>query len=243
MINKEKIVYWAPAFGSETDKTNWNMLYSEPVQLFKDLNEKRDSNVLSQDNYLSCPASNIRLRNTYIFKNQLKTHIKIENGLPVPQSEHYIKTDIIRGPSLKNNTMINLSLNWIFFTEEESLQIHANPPFFSNANHLRYGAFCPGGFDIGKWFRPIATEINLWENINEFVLEEDEPIFYIEFLTNEPIVLKRFVYNDRLRSLAEASMKSSSIMGKWLPLNKRYEHLKKTRGKEIILKEIKENLL
>jgi len=243
MDKEQKVVYWAPAYGSDVDKNNWNILYSEPVQLFKYLNEKRDSGVLPQDNYLSCPASNIRLRNTYFFKNELATHVKIINNLVVPQTENYIKTDILRGPSLKNNTMINLALNWIFFSEDESMKIHVNPPFFNNAPYLKYGSFCPGGFDIGQWFRPVATEINLWENVDEFIIEENEPIFYIEFLTESPVILKRFVYTDTLRSFAESSMKSSSILGKWLPLSKKYEQFNKTKSREIVLNEIRKNLV
>jgi hypothetical protein len=46
-----------------------------------------------------------------------------------------------------------------------------------------------------------------------------------------------------LHSFAEFNLYSVGIMGSWLPLKKRYEHFKRSRSKEIILKEIKRNLL
>ena len=51
--------------------------------------------------------------------------------------------------------------------------------------HMQYGAVTPGQFNIGKWFRPIQTEINLWENINTFSINKDEPLAFINFLTSK----------------------------------------------------------
>jgi hypothetical protein len=245
MDKKQIVVYWAPAFKASDNSVNWSLLYSEPSSLFVDLNKNRRKETKAEDNFLSCPASSSRFRNTYMFKNTVESSYKFDG--PTGQTEVLgdkgIFASIIRPPSIKDNILIKLSLNWIFFTEEESLSIHLNPPYFSGATHLQYGALCPGGFDIGKWFRVTSTEINLWEGVNEFKLKEDEPIFYAEFISDSPIVLKKFVLTDELLDLAYSSRVSTSHMGKWLPLSARYKQFKRSRHKELILKKIKENLI
>lgn len=239
------IVYWAPYYvpsPADTESFNWNLLYSDPVQLYKDLNAKRELSTPIENNMLSCPAVSGRYRNTYVFKNTLKTHYMFKNNEPVPQNNNYINMSIIRNPSIKDNMMVKLHLSWIFLTEEDSLIAHLNPPYFSNAKHAKYGAICSGGFDIGKWFRPMATEFNLWTNVKEFCLEDEEPIMYVEFISDRPVVLKRFNMSPELHSFAKANVNSVKLMGAWLPLKKRYDHFKRSRGKEIVVKEIKNNL-
>jgi hypothetical protein len=247
MKNEDPIVvYWAPRYtagAGEKENINWNLLYSDPVQLYKDLSSKRDLSTNARDNILSCPAASSRFRNTYVFKNTLKTHYSFKNNEPTPQNENHILMSIIRPPSLKDNMMVKFHMSWMLFTEEEELMTHINPPYFSNAKHNKYGAVVSGGFDIGKWFRPIATEFNLWTNIKEFSIEDEEPILYVEFLSDRPVILKRFYMSPELHSFAESNLYSVGLMGEWLPLKKRYEQFKRSRGKEIILKEIKKNLL
>ena len=243
--NDPIIVYWAPYYTGGSDQledTNWNLLYSDPVQVYKSLNEKRERSTPARSNMLSCPASSSRFKNTYMFKNTLKTHYLFKNNEPTPQNDPYIQMSIIRPPSLKNNMMVKLHLSWIFFTEEDSLIAHLNPPYFDKVNHSKYGVICTGGFDVGKWFRPMATEFNLWANVKEFCLEDEEPIMYVEFISDRPVILKRFYMSPELHSFAKSSTDSVKVMGAWLPLKKRYEQFKRSSGKEFILKEVKKNL-
>lgn len=241
--NKPIIVYWSPHYNKDTLDENWNILYSEPIQLYKELNDRREVSTPAKSNILSCPASSMRFKNTYIFKNTLTTHYLFKNNESIPQSKNYINMSIVRPPSIKNNLMVNLHMNWVFFTSDDSLIMHLNSPYFNKSSYSNYGVLCSGGFDIGKWFRPIALEFNLWDNVKEFKVLEEDPLFYVEFLSDRPVILKRFYMSDELRSFAKASTTSVKTMGEWLPLKKRYEQFKATKGKNIILKEIEKNLL
>ena len=237
------VVYWSPFYSKTTVEENWDLLYATPTQLYKELNLKREISTQANSNLLSCPASSARFKNTYVFKNTLETQYLFKNNQPTPQSKNFINMSIVRPPSFKNNLIVSMHMNWVFFTEEDSLTMHLNPPYFSNAPHLKYGSICPGGFDIGKWFRPIAVEFNLWDNIKEFTVKENEPIFYLEFISDRPVILKRFYMSDEVRSFAKSSTNAVKVMGEWLPLKKRYEQFKRTSGKNIILKDIKNNLI
>ena len=56
-----------------------------------------------------------------------------------------------------------------------------------------------GQFDIGKWFRTLNVEIQLYGNKGELHFKKDEPIFYVNFLTDRKVILKRFeLTKDRL---------------------------------------------
>jgi hypothetical protein len=241
------IVYWSPhykdAFGMD-----WNILYSDPEQLYKKLNSLRDSVTPASDNILSCPASTQRLRSTFAYSVMTKTDVSIikdDKGIQdmVLNSKQSVGVSVVRGPSLKNNNMIRLSQSLIFFTEEESLTMHVNPPFWSNSSHLKYGAVVSGGFDIGKWFRPVVCEMNLWEDVDNFVIEAGEDLVYFEFLTDRPIILKRFVLTPELFAYSEACMASNRTIKQWMSMSERYEVFRKTRMKDLVLKEIKKNIL
>ncbi len=246
IINKkEVIVYWSPIW-DDPSGTNWNLLYHEPEQLFKHFNKLRISNkkMNENSNMLGCPAISNKFRQTYLFKNSANSHVSIDNNTKVSYLlDTSIGAKIQREPSFDNNIILRYFLGWLFFTEEDSLEINITAPYFHKPKYLNYGSIIPGSFDIGKWFRPYNAEFNLWDGINEFKIDEDEPIFYIEFITDRPIILKRFINTDTINKLAWACADVSNTMGKFQPLKRRYEQFAASRNKEIVLKEIKNNLL
>jgi len=98
-------------------------------------------------------------------------------------------------------------------------------------------------FNIGSWFRPYFTEIQMWNNHGELIIKENEPIFYVEFLTDKKIKLVRFKYTKKLLTYSQHCVDAPSIFGLNLPLVKRYEKFKQSKMRDIILKEIKENIV
>lgn len=238
------IVYWSPVWDDQSG-TNWNLLYQEPDQLYKNLNQNRaDQKENDGSNIMGCPAVGNKFKQTYVFFNPTDSHILVENNMDISYlSPTSIGGIVQRKPSFKNNIMLRYYLSWLFFTEEDSLEISITSPYFHKPRHLNYGSILPGSFDIGKWFRPYNAEFNLWEGISEIAVEENEPLFYIEFMTKRPIILKRFVNTDAIHRLAWAGAEVSTTMGIFKPLQKRYEQFAASRNKEIILKEIKANLL
>jgi hypothetical protein len=246
MKDKEPIViYWSPIW-DDPSGTNWNLLYQEPEQLFKHFNKNRLTNKEANDssNMLNCPAISNKFKQTYMFLNPTDSHLYIEDDMNISYlSSTSIGGKIQRGSSFKDNIILRYFLGWSFFTEEDSLEMNITAPYFHRPKYLNYGAIIPGSFDIGKWFRPYNAEFNLWNGVNEFKAEEGEPLFYVEFMTDRPIILKRFINTDSIHKLAWASADISNTMGRFKPLVKRYEQFAASRNKELVLKEIKNNLL
>jgi hypothetical protein len=74
-------------------------------------------------------------------------------------------------------------------------------------------------------------------------LKEDEPLFYVEFLTDRPIILKRFVTTAKLMDYATACSTSPFKIEKNVPLISRYKRFKSARMNSLVLNEIKKNLI
>lgn len=232
-------VFWCPVY--EQSSIDWNLLYYEPTSLLKEINDNKVSN-LPSDNFLKCPAFVNEVKNTFVLKNSISSEYKFLQGKMNPVSDSFIELNQFRKSSLENATLMTYKLSWIFFTEEESLDMSLTAPYFSNSPHLRYGSIVPGRFDIGKWFRNVNLEFNLWGVEPYFALNDEEAVGYVQFHTDKKIELVRFTMNDFLAKISTSTGQSSQ----WLPrqtLTERYLRFKKTKTKEIVLREINKNLV
>jgi hypothetical protein len=243
MAEKEEIVYWAPFFkriNNHNDPNDWNLLYEEPEQLYRLLSKDRNKD--EEITMFNCPAMINYTKNIYVLKNPIATHLEIKDWEVIQKSETGIGGRVDHLSSYKDSSMFVYVLNWVFFTESDSLMVDISSPFASKAPHMNYGTISPGSYDIGKWFRSFNLEYNLWKGINEFKAEEDEHLAYVRFQTDKKVVLKRFETNDKLTGYLLGTSSSTS-WEKNVPLVKRYERFKNSRMKELVLKEIKRNLV
>jgi hypothetical protein len=225
----------------DENNTDWNILYYPPENILDRLNKEKD--VIKKDsNFLQCPSVNSLLGNTFVLKNTLESKFSIINNEVVSLGKTKINAEILRENSLKNQTLLTYNLKWIFFSESDYLNMRLTSPFFSKSPHLKYGSIVPGQLNIGMWFRTINLEYNLWENVKTFAIEEDEDLAYISFDSEKKIKLIRFEMNSKLHSYSNSISTSSSWEPK-VPLIKRYKRFKESNMKELILKEIKNNLV
>jgi hypothetical protein len=117
------------------------------------------------------------------------------------------------------------------------------PPMFHEPRYTTYGTIVPGEFDIGCWFRPFNVEIQLWKPAGELVIEEGEPLFYMQLQTEKKVVLKRFKTDNELIAYALSGAESPNKYGKRLPLVDRYKRFKETSMRELVLQGIEKNLI
>jgi hypothetical protein len=234
---KEIDIFWATADYDENGP-DWNMLYYEPVSLINELNKK---NSKETDNFLKCPAVNNYIKNIYVIKNSMTSSYKIKGEQVVPTSKQYINSYIAHPPTLNNNSILKYGLSYIFFTPEDNLKMSLTSPYFSNSQHLKYGNLVPGEFDISSWFRNINFEFNLW-GADSFEIFENEDICYIKFNTDKKIKMHRFQMNNELKRISYSTGTSSN----WKPLislQDRYNMFKRSRLKNLVLKEIHSNII
>lgn len=240
MKQDEVEIFWAPAFeiGNLID---WNILYYDLESLYDHLRPRKNNNTPNQ-NFFYCPAFADLAKSTFVIKNPLLSHYRIENSKEVvPLSKNYISSTIFHPPSIDNCPLMIYGLKWIFFTEDE-IDMTITSPYFSNSPHMRYASIVPARMKIDSWFRAVNLEYNIWSEDSEFKVEQDEIMAYISFNTDKKIKLTRFEMNEKLHSYSNVGIQSS-VWESWVPLKKRYERFKKTRMHELILKEIKRNII
>jgi len=238
-------VYWSPQTSWEFDEQDWNMLYPEPNNLFTELQQIKTKNS-GIKSYFSCPVTNNQFKNTYVFRNELSSSYGFDftNGkdIFVPISNNYLGYKIERPPSISSGLLVTLNLFYSLFSSEP-LNAVFTPPMMHEPKYTKYGTCIPGEFDIGQWFRPYTLEMQMWKMQGEFHIEENEPIFYVRFDTQKKVNLKRFKMNSALNSYLIECSTTTNIWGMGVSLEKRYERFKRTKMRELILKEIKQNLL
>ena len=232
-------IYWSPAFLPSQSEYDWGLLYQKPITLLSSHNKK--INKEADVTFFECPANTSLMKNTFVLTNPMRSELIINDGVVIGKDSH-IGTEIQHQPSMVNNSLFTYRLWWVFFTDEDSLEMTLTSPYFHKAPHTQYGCLVPGKFDIGKWFRLINLEFNLWDNEVNFVIEEDEPIAYVNFNTTESIELVRFQMTD----VIEKQLKSFSMSTFWEPkrtLAQRYAKFGKSDMKQVILKNIRENII
>lgn len=246
MKKEPLIVYWSPYCPSEEDEDDWNMLYSDPYNLYTSLVKNREK-LSKHFGFFSCPAVKDRLKNTFVFSNNLHSEYYFDgkdlNNVSIfPKTENYIVVDPFKPTSLKDGFYFSYRMSFTFFCEE-SVIAQFGPPTMSKPKYTNYGTLMCGEFDISKWIRPFSLEFQTWESSGNFVIEKDEPLFYLEIKTDRPVILKRYATTEKLYKIIRSCVNSPSIYGRNLPLTERYKNFTKTSTNKIVLKEIKENLV
>lgn len=238
-MKKTTTIYWS--FITEYDENrDWDILMFPLESVFNRL--KKDLSKNQSNSYFKCPAMTSEMKNTFVVVNPIESRYKIENNQIKPISNSFMFPRMDREPTLTNQMLFKIPLTLIFFSEEDSLPLKITAPYFEHAPHLQYGAVVTGSFDIAKWFRNINIEFQTWKDVKEFKLGFEEPITYLNFNTDKQVVLKRFTFTDRLNKL-NASFTSSAGWEPRKPLSWRYMRFEKSKIKQVILQEIKKNLV
>ncbi len=246
MMSKKPItVYWSPAFNIDQKDNDWSLLYIKPKSLFKEIQEKRLDSA-PPANFLACPAFSNKYKKTYVIRGSQACHYnydyendnKIMNiidprSYPIASSREQAFSF---GPSFE------FFFHHLFFADEP-LIASFTPPYYHEPKHVKYGCTVPGEFDIGQWFRPFNFEMQTWKNKGDIFIEENEPLFYVEFKTDRPIIFKNFLINDKLSDYSKVCSTSRNVFGFDKTLSTRYKRFKQVGMREKILTEIKKNLI
>lgn len=255
----EQIVYWAPwidrATGQRNNKlTVSELMYKEPQSVWQDLQDTKDLGTVSSKlttTYLQCPATREALSSVYVVRCPCYSSAQVligEDNSIEKVDQHWsgasqCEITMAHAPTCYDQLLVVVNYPFIFFSEE-SIFMRVTAPWFHSAPHSTLGAIVPGMYDIGRWFRPLNFEYNLWYKNNRFELGEDEPMAYLEFSTNKQIVFQRFELSQTLIDLATDSIhyrtkQTRGLNGLW----NRYKTFDKSDAKKIITREIKAHLL
>lgn len=147
-----------------------------------------------------------------------------------------------RQSSYENYVNFSYNLSWIFFSEEP-LVMEMTPPMMPVSMPAPDSYLAFGEFDIGQWFRALNLDYHVPVNTKLFEIKENQPLAFLKFKTERPIEFVRFVNTPMISALGRDFSHSPARWGKNIPLIKRYEMAKKAGMLDIVLSEIKKNLV
>jgi len=235
------IVYWCAY--TEFDTIS-QFKFSEPELVSKIVNASFQ-NLEAVDDFRTCPA----LRG--YFKNVFELKFPCDYTLNFSEEEKTVGTnnynqkffdEMVLVRSLEHN-LYAYNIRYLFFTESD-LEVSQEHAYFSNTEFSRDTMFCPGTFNISKWFRPLDCGFIVRKGITQLTMKENEPYSYIRFHTDEKITFKRYHRTDKIKQLhAELAGLRFYRTKKTYRLAYFYDIFKKLKIKSLILKEITENLM
>jgi hypothetical protein len=261
--NKDPInLYWAPLI-FPSDPEDWSFMYEKPKTLYSELlayrqpsekqtSEKQPSENRRNKTVFACPAFSDKFTKSLVIKNPFSCSYEYsynpeydytdEKQILKATTPVYVNAEYTRSQGLTFGPSIVFSLRHMFFADSP-LKMTLCSPFFHEPKHTKYGAIYPGSFDVGQWFRPINIELQMWKQSGELILEKDEPMYYLLFDTDRPIILHRFVLDEQLIKYAYASVGMGKLFSQNFSLLERYKKFKDVGHGEKILTRIKQNLV
>ena len=244
---KPIIVYWAPAaFNAGLD--SWDMLYQEPTFVFSEKIKMNTHNGIMP----LCPATKNALKNVVSLNSAIDDSFDLpteflndvaymDNAVPIPTES---KIDLLkeRKSSLDGYVNFSYNLKWLFFASEP-LEARFTAPYFPNKSPVDGAILSIGQYDIGKWFRPFNLDYHVPLGSKHFSILENDPLAYIEFMTDRKIIFKRFLLSPILRGISTESVDSGLRYGKNKGLAHKYQMAEKSKIRQIVLSEISKNLI
>lgn len=247
MSNDTITIYWAPAQFTTFDQS-WDYLYTQPESVFTQMVRNSPSN----GTMTTCPAVKSSFKNTFVFRSNIDDEFDIPEGLTERVSTQDDKINIseasklslynVRKTSYEGYANLCYNMSWALFAEE-SVEAKFTAPYYPASSPMEGALMSGGQFDIGKWFRPFNLDWHVPFKTKSFSLKEGQPIFFLEILTDKKVEFKRYAMSPRLFSLAKEMSNSSRNYGKFKTLAQRYEGAKRAQISEIVLAEIKRNLI
>jgi hypothetical protein len=211
MSDNEIVVYYS--FHKRTDKKNLNI---EPNNLLKYLLSIKNNN---NNDIFFCPSIIERVKQIFYF-NALED-ISIDKNLR--------KTS---GEVLDNGTHFLLEYQLLMFSLTP-LNVLISDPFFHSRKNVGFFA-APSMLDINQKFRPIQFSFIAFSD--KLKILKDEPLLYLEFLTNKKIVFKSAQLFDKHFDLIDVfDSEAAGECKKYKSLKENYFNFQEKKEKLITL--------
>jgi len=232
-------IYWGVP-----DLSNFTGLrHTTPVSLLQ--HHLKDKNLETID-YNKCPAFRKSLENIYCGMASVPFTLNFnEQGLYLndpSQGELFNKLVVVR--SIQDR-IFSWNTRHIFFTDTESLDMTLYAPHMEDNDFTNNTTLVSGVFDIGKWFRPAESTFIVKSGNRTVTINENDPLYYLKFHTEEKIQFKRFICTPEIYSYASLSVQSRKYHPNTATTLDWYYNIfgKHKKFKNLILKKIKENLI
>ena len=248
-MKNEVVVYWANNY--------FNYEALEPDYAIKDLHSRVEKiNELDKyetKNLIKCPVATLYLKNTFRVKSPIDYSICWDKKNGVVNTEHYDQNFFNKFINVRDVKSGIISMKFgsnVFFTEEDNLIIEYKSACYAENTLANNINIIHGEINIGQYFRysDFACFIN---RPGEFLnVKRGEALYYVRFLTDKKVVLKKFNCTPEMSLLVEPIMetkhrtrvriKNTNVWGK---MEVYYNVFKTSQIKSLLVKKIKENIL
>lgn len=250
MKNKKPLViYWGvSAYATESHR----VLLADVAfnSVMKDLSARRAKNpkiptnrkdqVTRQSSYHLCTAVHELTNNMFYLNAPFDINLALDSDgqlLPTERSDWFVE----RGQTMDDAFNVDFDYEIHIFSEED-IDISVTPPYLHKSSIPQYGFVSAAKWRISQWFRPVVIIFQLWPGVRELKIKKDEPLVYMSFDTDRPIVFKQFRQTPTIISISEACLRHK-WMFKFLPLRIMYEKFVRQGLRDDLLNEIKNNLI
>lgn len=226
-------IYWSTTFQS----MGGEMSFLPPTSLWDDLTSKYDDG--KADLYFRCPAAINELRRTFVVRSGLPINITYnDNVLEVNGHEDHIARELVV-PLSDDGILFNFGPGLLLFSDQR-VNI-TQTPCYHHKSPLDHVYSPSGTYDIGSWFRPLVTPV-VNSNHKSMNIRRGDPIYYFRVNTDEKIKLKQFELSPKLTQYAMDSISYKLIQNN-KTLNALYEAFNVSKRRNLVLSEIKKNLI
>jgi hypothetical protein len=224
----------------------WSCLEKEwlmavpPQSVSKAFYEKEMFNPLTAANLNLCPAFNKNLKNLYQMKSiyDYEFFINGDNVYSKTYDQDFFDSHVyLRDMNLK---MFSFKQSFVFFTDAPTLPTTFYEfPVFEDNEITKRCIIVPGSFDIAKWYRSGEFAFYLKKEFDSFKINSGDVMYYIRFHTEEKINFIQFRNTEKLNQYQKDGFMLNSFAG----FKKIEQYYEKFYLKNLILKEIKKNIL
>jgi len=227
-------VYWSCAEEEWLRAKSPEPVYQNFIKNLKDKNTQIEM----------CPAVKDYAKNTFSMESIYDYDFEIDDKSKNVFSKLYDQKFFDQHVLIRsiNDKFFSFSQKYVFFTEEKTLKMSANIfPYLEDNNITKKCITIPGTLDIGKWFRVMDFAFYLKKDYNKFEIKQNEIYQYIVFDTNEKIIFKQFICNDKINKYLLDIVQAKAF--KKIKNIKLEEYYLMLKHKKYIIREIKNNLI
>jgi hypothetical protein len=233
-MNKDVInVYWAVQINGDEQESP-ALTFEEPKSLFKTLSRSKHPDSTTQTLF-SCPAVQDLFKNVYVVRSPADAEYDYRDKEIVNINNSIINLSQDVDPNIKGFGPMFVYQSFYLFFADEPVVARFTSPYFDKT--LGDCSLIPGEFDIGKWFRAYPTQYQMWNESGKFKLNKNDPLFYIEFMTNKKINFIQFEMNKELSDYSNIAIESRYKFP-FSRLADHYERFKQNKMRELILNAI-----
>ena len=226
---KDIEVNWCPHNGpNHIERNHMDILAFEPEPLLKHVISMRSKDT----EYLKCPAFRDYCKNTFVMKSPIDYSLEVvDDGekkflKSMHQDQKFFDEFVLskfvedrqkqKGPLNDTCTLFEFNFGTLVYSKESVIVEQIPSSFAKNTWHHNINLI-PARFDISKWIRPFVCAYEIFDDKIPIVIRRGDPLFYMRFVTERNVKLKRVNFNEDLdylmkNCLSRKDFESNSTM-------------------------------